>query len=71
MVKEKDMKGIQLFAGSSSSFNGDYQVQTIPRFLIIGKEGELIDKDAPRPMDFETRQANVELITVLDELLKK
>ncbi|MFV0305181.1 MAG: TlpA family protein disulfide reductase [Moheibacter sp.] len=69
MVNEKQMKGIQLFAGRTSSFHQDYEISTIPKFLIIGKEGEIINNDPPRPMDYKTGQVNQELVSILDNLL--
>lgn len=68
MVREKQMEGIQLFAGKSTSFSADYNVNSIPRFLIIGKDGELIDKNAPRPMSHLTGGINEELVAILDKL---
>lgn len=71
MVKEKQMAGMQLFAGKSTSFSRDYKISSIPRFYIIGKEGEIVDDDAPRPMDYNTMGLNQELIAKLDQLLNK
>lgn len=68
MVHGQEMKGVQLFAGSSQEFSRDYKITTIPRFVIIGKDGELLNFDAPRPMDYETGQVNQELIALLDNL---
>jgi thiol-disulfide isomerase/thioredoxin len=41
------VKNVKLFAD-------DYQVNTIPRFLIIDPNGILIDEDAPRPSENKT-----------------
>lgn len=71
MVQAQDMKGIQLFAGQSSSFQKDYRIKTIPRFLLIGKDGELINDNAPRPMDYRTRGLNKELSDYFDQLLEQ
>lgn len=71
MINDKQMSGLQLFAGKNNSFSRDYQVSTIPKFLIIGKEGEIIDDNAPRPMDYRTGGLNQELITMIDNLLKQ
>ena len=55
MVKEKDMKGIQLFAGDKSNeIGGPYKIKTIPRFILIGKDGKVVDANAPRPSTGET-----------------
>ncbi|MDX9705315.1 MAG: TlpA disulfide reductase family protein [Weeksellaceae bacterium] len=69
MVKNQDMKGVQLYAGGSSTFHRDYQIKTIPRFLLIGKDGELLNDNAPRPMDYRTRGLNGELVEIFDQLL--
>lgn len=70
MVYEKGMSGIQLFAGKSTSFSRDYKVSSIPRFIIIGKEGEIINDNAPRPMDHMTGGINNQLVAMLDQLNK-
>ncbi|MGY3792521.1 TlpA family protein disulfide reductase [Aquimarina sp. 433] len=53
MIKEKELSGIQLFADNSwsSKFIRDYDVQGIPRFILIDKEGKIVNADAPRPSD--------------------
>lgn len=71
MIQDKQMSGLQLFAGKKGSFNKDYKVSTIPKFLIIGKEGEIIDDNAPRPMDYRTGGLNQELISMINNLLKQ
>jgi thiol-disulfide isomerase/thioredoxin len=68
MIQEKEMKGLQLFAGKSTSFSQDYKVSSIPRFVIIGKNGELINDNAPRPMSHMTGGINEELVAMLDQL---
>ncbi|MGB6083306.1 TlpA family protein disulfide reductase [Moheibacter sp.] len=71
MVQEKQMGGVQLFAGKRTSFHQDYKISTIPKFLLIGKDGEIIDDNAPRPMDYATGGINQQLVTVFEDLLKK
>jgi len=52
MVKEKEMDGIQLFAPDDSiSFIKDYFVSGIPRFILIDKNGIIIDANAYKPSD--------------------
>lgn len=53
MVAEKEMKGVQLIADKawSSAIAEDYLIQGIPRFLLIGKDGEIVDATAPRPSE--------------------
>ncbi|TGV01389.1 TlpA family protein disulfide reductase [Flavivirga rizhaonensis] len=52
-VKDKALTGIQLFADKSLSadFMKSYNVGGIPRFILIGTEGEIISSNAPRPSD--------------------
>jgi thiol-disulfide isomerase/thioredoxin len=59
MVKEKNMKGVQLFAENawSSSLVSSYLISGIPRFMLIGKDGNILNSNAPRPSSSEIRQA--------------
>lgn len=53
MVKQKNMMGIQLIADQawSSKIVSDYRINGIPRFIIIGRDGKIINANAPRPSD--------------------
>lgn len=52
MVKEKEMGGIQLFAPDEHiSFFKEYLLVGIPRFILIDKEGYIIDANAYKPSD--------------------
>ncbi|PCI11959.1 MAG: redoxin [Flavobacteriaceae bacterium] len=51
MIKNKEMGGIQLFAGDDYSFSQAYQINSIPRFILIDPEGNIVDANAPRPSD--------------------
>jgi len=64
-VKDKDLKGIQLIADKAfdSQFIRDYAINQIPTFLIIDKEGNIVNPNAPRPSD-------PQLVEVLEKLLK-
>jgi thiol-disulfide isomerase/thioredoxin len=64
-VKKENLKGIQLFAGDAadSALRKPYNVTGIPRFILIGKDGNIILNDAPRPSSNEIK-------TVLDVALK-
>jgi thiol-disulfide isomerase/thioredoxin len=65
MVADKSLGGIQLFADKdwSSAFVQAYGINSIPRFLLIGPDGKVIDPDAARPSD-------PALVEQLDKLLK-
>ncbi len=53
MVTEKELGGIQLIADRdfNSQFVIDYQIEGIPRFILIDPEGRIIKANAPRPSD--------------------
>lgn len=55
MVKEKDMKGIQLHANTEMHLKivSDYLINGIPRFIIIDKSGNIWNANAPRPSSKE------------------
>lgn len=71
MINDRGMSGLQLYAGRGTSFHQDYKISSIPRFVLIGKNGELINDNAPRPMDHRTGGINEELISVFDKLLSE
>ncbi len=52
MVNEKELTGVQLFANPNDmSFIEDYQVEGIPRFILIDTNGNIVNSNAPRPSD--------------------
>ena len=57
MVTEKELGGIQLMADNDwkSKFVTDYGIKGIPRFILIGTDGNIINSDAPRPSSSEIR----------------
>ena len=65
MVTDKSMGGVQLFADKdwSSEFIKAYGINSIPRFILIGPDGKIVDADAKRPSEAALR-------TQLDTLLK-
>ncbi|GAA4289431.1 TlpA family protein disulfide reductase [Aestuariibaculum suncheonense] len=64
MVAEKELKGVQLFADNDwkSSFVQDYQINGIPRFILIDPNGNIVNSNAPRP----SSPALTELFTSLN-----
>jgi thiol-disulfide isomerase/thioredoxin len=48
-VKEKQLKGIQMYAGKEHEFTKVYQISSIPRFMLFDKKGNIVSTDAPRP----------------------
>ena len=61
----KTKKGVQLIADNAfkSQFILDYDINQIPTFLLIDKNGKIVDPNAPRPSD-------PRLAEVLEKLLK-
>lgn len=55
MIKRKDLTGVQIFTENAwqSTICQDYLIQGIPRFILIDKEGKIVDVDAPRPSSTE------------------
>lgn len=50
-VKQRQMSGVQLWSGKDFSFQEAYQINGIPRFILIDPNGNIVDADAPRPSD--------------------
>ncbi len=50
MIVSKNLKGIQLFCRRQKCFFlKHYMVEGIPRFMLIDKDGKIIDSKAMRP----------------------
>ncbi|NRD22422.1 TlpA family protein disulfide reductase [Winogradskyella litoriviva] len=64
MIVDKELGGVQLIADKafSSDFMTSYQVTSIPRFILIDPNGNIVSADAPRP-------SNPALVKLLNELL--
>lgn len=60
-VAKKELTGIQLWAGKDISFMRDYQVNSIPRFILIDPQGNIVDNNAPRPSDPKLKKLFTEL----------
>ena len=54
MVKDKDLKGIQLHIGADRSFMQAYAISGIPRFILLDEAGKIIESDMTRPSNPET-----------------
>ncbi|PHS10360.1 MAG: thioredoxin [Kordia sp.] len=57
MIKEKEMTGVQLFADNNfkSKFAVEYGVNSIPRFILLDPNGNIVSADAPRPSSPELK----------------
>lgn len=62
MIKEKGLKGVQLFADGWSQITKDYEIKGIPRFIVVGKDGDLVARQAPVPADPALKQMLLELL---------
>ena len=70
MIVDKELEGIQIIADKAwrSKFVTDYVIEGIPRFILIDKNGNLMDPMAPRPAsnkDGEMR-LNAEIQKIFD-----
>jgi thiol-disulfide isomerase/thioredoxin len=62
-VKEKQLGGILLHSSDNhDSFFKDYLVRGIPRFILLDKEGKIIDSNAKKPSDPKLKEQLKELI---------
>lgn len=57
MVADEGLAGIQLFADNSfrSFFIREYAIESIPRFILLDKQGNIVNADAPRPSGVGTK----------------
>lgn len=64
MVREMNLGGIQIYApnGWQTQFIKDYRIKGIPRFILLDKNGNIVDASAPRPSDDKIRRLLNELI---------
>lgn len=52
LVETRNLQGLQLFAGGEAfdaDFARDYLIYSIPRFILIGPDGRVVDPKAQRP----------------------
>ena len=54
VVKEEKLEGIQLYAGAFDPFMDAYMITAIPHFILIDREGKVINAKMSRPSDPET-----------------
>lgn len=53
-VKSGDMTGVQLYLGDRSDFLKAYAVNSIPRFILLDRDGRIINPEMSRPSADET-----------------
>ena len=56
MVKGGSLTGVQLHLGNESDFLEAYRVEGIPRFILIDKNGVIIDNNMTRPSEPQTEE---------------
>ena len=58
LVKENNLSGVHLFADNAwnSEFIKAYNINSIPRYLLLDIDGTIITSDAPRPSNSELSQ---------------
>lgn len=58
MVAQNEVDAIQLFTGTDDKgFGKEYMIKSIPRFILIDKDGKIISANAPRPSDVDGLKA--------------
>ena len=62
LVKTEELEGVQLYGGKGNSFIEAFVVRNIPRFILLDREGKIIEADMTRP-------SNPRTIEVLDSLV--
>ncbi len=63
MVKEKELAGYQLYAKEAweTDIIKNYAIRGIPRFIIVDKEGKIVEANASRPSNEKTKAKLLEL----------
>ena len=71
MIVDKQLEGIQIIADKAwrSKFVTDYVIEGIPRFILIDKDGNLMDPMAPRPAVYKEgeMQLNEEIQKIFED----
>ena len=71
MIVDKELEGIQIIADKAwrSKFVTDYVIEGIPRFILIDKDGNLMDPISPRPAVYKEgeMQLNEEIQKIFED----
>lgn len=51
MIEEKKLSGLHLFSNNQGTILKDYELESVPRFILFDKQGKTVSFDAPRPSD--------------------
>lgn len=55
-VKKEKLSGIQLHVGKDDTFKSDYKVGLIPHFILLDKEGKIVNAKMSRPSEPQTEE---------------
>lgn len=62
-VKSGELVGVQLLLGRRSDFQQAYRIEGIPRFILLGPDGKIVNNDMMRP-------SSPDIVQVLEKILK-
>jgi thiol-disulfide isomerase/thioredoxin len=64
-IKQMGLEGVQAFSAADwpEGVGNYFQVNSIPRYMIMNRNGEIIERNARRPSDPATEQILVDLVT--------
>lgn len=51
MVEAKKLSGLHLYSNNQGNMIQDYEITSVPRFILFDKEGKMVSYDAIRPSD--------------------
>ena len=60
-VKEQCLGGVQLYMGKGKDMKDFYQIQSIPRFILLDKKGNIVNAYMTRPSDEKTKKTLIKL----------
>ncbi|MDI9871004.1 hypothetical protein [Flectobacillus roseus] len=63
-IRTTDSTILDIRASKDKPFKFYYKISSIPRYMLVGRDGTIISDNAPRPTDQHIR-------SFLDEILKK
>lgn len=55
-VKKGELPGTQLYIGNRSTFQQAYGIDGIPRFILLDREGKIVNNNMTRPSSEDTEK---------------